>query len=224
MIKIRAAARFVLGEFGPLIAFWLLAATLGVKQAIAGSLVVIAADAIWRRARGASFTRLYLLSSGLTLVFGAVDLLSIKPFMLQYESVVTNIATAIAFVIGAFGEKSLIQEAAEQRQGAFPDTAEVRRFFQLFTLLWAAYFFVKAGFYLWTATTMPLTEAMALRSLVGGVSLGAMIALSVTQGRRMFFLCRRLGLLPPPETDSGNKDRPGGETAVAAKPAQASGG
>jgi len=199
MDKIRAAARFVATEFGPLVVFWLLAATLGVKPAIAGSLVVIIADAIWRRTRGVAFTRLYLLSSGLTLLFGAVDLLSVKPFMLQYESVITNVATGIAFVIGAYGEKPLIQEAAEQRQGAFPDSAEVRRFFQLFTLFWAAYFFVKAIFYLWTATTMPLTEAMALRSLVGGVSLAAMIAFSATQGRRLFFLCRRLGLLPRPE-------------------------
>jgi intracellular septation protein A len=195
----RAGARFVATEFGPLIVFWVLNATLGVKPAIAGSLVVIIADAIWRRTHGLAFTRLYLLSSGLTLVFGSVDLLSVKPFMLQYESVVTNVATGIAFVIGAYGEKPLIQEAAEQRQGAFPNSAEVRRFFQLFTLFWAAYFFIKAAFYLWTATTMPLTEAMAVRSVVGGASLAAMIVLSVTQGRRLFFLCRRLGLLPPPE-------------------------
>jgi hypothetical protein len=46
---------------------------------------------------------------------------------------------------------------------------------------------------------MPMLEAMALRSAIGGVSLGLMIAVSVTQGRRLFFLCRRLGLLPKPE-------------------------
>ena len=199
MDKIRGAARFVATEFGPLIAFWLLAATLGVKPAIAGSLAVIIADAIWRRARGLAVTRLYLLSSGLTLVFGAIDLLSVKPFILQYESVVTNIATGIAFIIGAYGEKPLIQEAAEQRQGAFPDTAEVRRFFQLFTLLWAAYFFLKAAFYLWVAATTPLMQAMAIRSVVGSSSLAVMILLSASQGRRLFFLCRRLGLLPAPE-------------------------
>lgn len=49
------------------------------------------------------------------------------------------------------------------------------------------------------AWTMPMLEAMALRSVIGGVSLGLMIAVSVTQGRRLFFLCRRLGLLPKPE-------------------------
>jgi intracellular septation protein A len=203
MGKIASLLRFVLSEFGPLIAFWILIATLGVKAAIAGSLVAILLDAAWRRWRHLRFTRLYLLTSSLTLVFGAIDLMSQQPFMLQYESVITNIATGAVFVIGALGEKPLIQEAAEQQQGeTFPGGPEVRRFFQLFTLFWAAYFFVKAGFYLWTAMTMPLTEAMALRSLVGGASLGLMILFSSTQGRRMFFLCRRLGLLPPSEANA----------------------
>ena len=44
-----------------------------------------------------------------------------------------------------------------------------------------------------------MLEAMALRSIVGSVSLAVMILVSATQGRRLFFLCRRLGLLPKPE-------------------------
>ncbi len=199
--KLAAAARFVVFEFGPLVTFWILSAAFGVKVAIVGSILVIAADAAWRTVRGLGFTRLYLLTSGLTLVFGGIDLMSAAPFMLKYEAAVTNVATGAAFVVGALGKKPLIQEVAEKRQGGqpFPGGAEVRRFFQLFTLFWAGYFFVKAAFYLWTAWTFPLAEAMALRSAVGGVSLAAMIALSVTQGRRLFFLCRWLGLLPPPE-------------------------
>jgi hypothetical protein len=45
---------------------------------------------------------------------------------------------------------------------------------------------------------MPLLQAVAVRSLIGSISLGLMIAVSATQGRRLFFLCRRLGLLPRP--------------------------
>ena len=199
MARIASTLCFLASELGPLIAFWALMATIGVKAAIAGSLVVIIADAIWRHMRGAPFTRLYLLSSGLTLIFGLVDLMSAQPFMLKYESVVTNIATGVFFAVGAYGEKPLIQEAAEQRQGEpFPDSAEIRRFFELFTLFWAAYFFLKATLYLWAAWTMPLTQAMALRTLVGTASAGLMILVSTTQGRRMFFLCRRLGMLPSP--------------------------
>jgi len=197
MGRLAAVARFVVLEFGPLAAFWILALTLGVKAAIVGSIVVIAADAVWRRLRRLAFTRLYLLTSGLTLVFGAIDLMSAEPFMLKYEAAITNVATGIAFVVGAFGAKPLIQEVAEQREGKpFSDAADIRRFFQLFTLFWAAYFFAKAALYGWLAWTLPMTQAMALRSILGGVSLGLMIAVSVTQARRMFFLCRRLGLLP----------------------------
>jgi len=198
--KAVAATQFVILEFGPLLVFWTLTLTVGVKAAILGSLIVIVVDAAWRRWRGAAFTRLYVLISALTLVFGAIDLLATQPFMLVYEAPITNVVTGLAFVVGAFGAKPMIQEVAEQQQSAaFPDTAEVRAFFRLFTLAWAAYFFLKAAFYLWVAAALPMTEAMALRSIVGGVSLALMSLISATQGRRLFFLCRRLGWLPRPD-------------------------
>jgi intracellular septation protein A len=199
MSKLAATARFIVAEFGPLIVFWALAATLGVKPAIAGSILAIAIDAAWRRRKGLAFTRLYLLTSGLTLIFGLIDLASTSPFMLKYEAVVTNVATGLAFVAGALGEKPIIQEVAEQRGETFVATSEVRAFFRLFTLVWAGYFFLKAAFYVWMVWTLPMLEAMALRSAIGSVTLGLMIALSITQGRRLFFLCRRLGLLPKPD-------------------------
>ena len=87
MPKLAAAARFALAEFGPLIVFWALAATLGVKPAILGSILFIVADAAWRWRKGLAFTRLYLPDERLTLVFGLIDLASTSPFMLKYEAV-----------------------------------------------------------------------------------------------------------------------------------------
>jgi intracellular septation protein A len=198
LARLTPLLRFLLTEFGPLIVFWALALTLGSKAAIAGSVAYILADAAWRYRRRLPVTRLYIFSSALTVMFGAIDLFAVTPFMLKYESVLTNVATGAAFVIGARGAKPMLQELAEKQRGsAFPEGADIRRFFQLFTLLWAAYFFLKAAFYYWLGAALPLTEALAVRSVVGGVSLGAMIALSVTQGRRLFLLCRWLGLLPP---------------------------
>jgi intracellular septation protein A len=170
--------------------------TFGVKPAIAGSITFIIADAVWRWRKGLKFTRLYLLVSALTLIFGFVDLVSTSPFLLKYEAAVSNVATGFAFVVGALGEKPIIQEAAEHRGESFVATDETRTFFRLFTLVWAAYFFIKAILFVWMAWTMPMLEAMALRSAIGGVSLGLMITISVTHGRRLFFLCRRFGLLP----------------------------
>jgi intracellular septation protein A len=188
---------FALSEFGPLIVFMAIAFAFGAKAAIAGSVAFIAVDAVRRLRWRIPVTRLYVFSSVLTVMFGAIDLVAVTPFMLKYESVITNVATGLAFVIGARGAKPMLQELAEKQKNAtFPEGADVRRFFQIFTLLWALYFFVKAAFYYYLGLVLPLTEAIALRSIIGSASLGLMILLSVTQGRRLFDLCRRLGLLP----------------------------
>jgi intracellular septation protein A len=160
MTKLAAVARFALAEFGPLIVFWLLALAFGVKPAILGSIVFIIADAVWRWRKGLKFTRLYSLVSALTLVFGFVDLVATSPFMLKYEAAVSNVVTGVAFVVGAVGEKSIIQDVAEQRGESFVATDEIRTFFRLFTLVWAAYFFLKAILFVWMAWTMPMLEAM----------------------------------------------------------------
>lgn len=191
------ALRWVLADFGPLLMFWALNLAFGLKPAIAGSVLFILADSLWRWRRRLPFTRIYILASVLTVVFGSVDLLSATPFMLKYEAVITNMFTGLAFVAGARGSRPLIMELAEQRQGSpFPQRPDVTRFFQLFTLLWAGYFFLKAGFYIVVALLMPLTQAMVVRSVVGGTSLALMVAVSVTQGRRLFRLCQWMGLLP----------------------------
>jgi hypothetical protein len=82
-----------------------------------------------------------------------------------------------------------------------PISGEVRRFFQLFTRLCALYFLAKA-LDAWLGATMPLTEAITPRSLNGGVSLAVLSAISMTQGLGLFFLCRRLALLPHSQTAS----------------------
>jgi intracellular septation protein A len=196
MRRLRAVLTFVLWEFGPLLALLALSAAFSLKVAIAGTIAFILADASRRLWRRIPFTRIYLLSSGLAVIFGAIDLWAETPFMLKYEAVITNLATGAAFVAGARGPRSMMQEIAGQRRETFPDRADVRHFFRLLTLLWAVYFFLKAGLYLWLSVTLPAGRAIVARSIIGGVSLGIMVAVSTTQGRRMFFLCRRLGLLP----------------------------
>jgi intracellular septation protein A len=196
MQRLRAVLEFVLWEFGPLVVLLALSAAFGLKVAIAGTIAFIVVDAARRLWRHIPFTRIYLVSSGLAVIFGSIDLFAQTPFMLKYEAVITNVATGIAFVAGARGDKPMLQEIAEQRSRAFPDRADVRHFFRLFTLVWAGYFFAKAGAYLWLGAVLPLGRVMLVRSVLGSVSLGVMLVISITQGRRLFFLCRRIGLLP----------------------------
>src|SRR5690349_11431000 len=147
MARLRRFLRFLFGDFGPLIAFWAFYLPFGIRFAIAATVVYVIGDFIHRVRYGRRFTRIYLLSSSLAVIFGAIDLLAATPFMLKYEAVVTNVATGLFFVFGARGSKPLIQEFAEQRSGPFPERADVRRYFEFFTDAWAVYFFLKAAAY-----------------------------------------------------------------------------
>ncbi|HEX3974502.1 MAG TPA: septation protein IspZ [Stellaceae bacterium] len=201
MARLRRFFGFLFRDFGPLIAFWAFYLTVGLRAAIAATIAYVLGDVLYRLRYGRRFTRVYLLSSGLAVVFGAIDLLAATPFMLKYEAVITNIATGIFFIAGARGSKPLIQEFAEQRSGPLPERLDVRRYFQLFTYAWAAYFLVKAGVYFALGQAYPLATALALRSIIGGISLGAMIVGSAALGRRGFFLLQRLDWLPKVEPE-----------------------
>jgi len=202
MARLRRFLRFLFGDFGPLIAFWAFYLPFGIRAAIAATVVYVIGDFVHRLRYRRRFTRIYLLSSGLAVIFGAIDLSAATPFMLKYEAVVSNVATGIFFVAGARGAKPLIQEFAEQRSGPFPERADVHRYFELFTYAWAVYFFVKAAAYYAIGQAYPLATALAIRSLVGGISFGVMIVGSAALGRRGFFLLQRLGWLPKVEPAS----------------------
>jgi intracellular septation protein A len=195
--------RHIVLDFGALIVFWSGLYAFGIKPAIAATVVFILLDALYRWRWRFKVTRIYLLTSTLAVVFGAVDLYAAHPFMIKYEAVVTNTAVGLFFVAGARGEKSLIQEVAEKRQRGepFPDRADVRYFFRLLTLVWAGYFLVRAALYFWLGWILPLERALAVRVVIGGVSLALMIGGTTLLGRRLFFLCRWLGLLPAVEAE-----------------------
>jgi len=194
--KIGELLRFLVGEFAPLLVFYGLLAVFGLKPAIAGSIAFILLDAARHRLQRIAFTHVYLLSAGLTVAFGVIDLSVQTPFMLSYESVITSLVVGVFFTLGARGERPMLQEMAERNAGeAFPVRPDVTHFFRLLTLLWAGYFFAKAAAYFWLARNFSLVEAGMIRSVSGPVSLGVMMLISF-QGRRLFRLCRWLGLLP----------------------------
>jgi intracellular septation protein A len=183
-------------DFGGIIVFYLLLYTVGLKAAIGGTIVFVIADAIRRKRAGLGFPRIYIVSSALAVVFGAIDLYSANPFMIKYEAVITSLAVGVMFALGARG-KSMLQELVEQREGeSFDDRPDVSRFFQLLTLMWAGYFILKAVVYLWLGAVMSMERTLQIRPVIGTASLVVMIAIS-TQGERLFRLFRRLGLLPP---------------------------
>jgi intracellular septation protein A len=196
MRRVLNALRFIVEQLGTLILFYLLLYSLGLKAAIAGALVFVVADGARRHIWKVGFPKLYILVSALTFIFGGIDLLSATPFMIKYEAVITSLVIAATFAFDAAGAKPMVQEIAEQQsKQSFPDRPDVRAFFKLLTIAWASYFFIRAIAYFWIGEVWPIERVMAVRPILGSASLLAMIAIS-TQGRRLFMLCRRLGLLP----------------------------
>ncbi|MCG4259540.1 septation protein IspZ [Acetobacter senegalensis] len=188
----------ILLDFGSLLVFWVLASFYSVRIAIAGTFVFILCDGLHRYLGKRTFPRLWIISNTLAIVFGVIDLISITPFMIRYEGVLTNLIIALSFAVGAFGATTPIQELVEEQQGfPFPpERQEIRAYFKSLTLVWALYFAAKAILYFWLLTYFPLPRALMLRSVIGTVSLGVMIGISL-QGRRIFLLCQRAGFFLP---------------------------
>lgn len=202
LAKVVALVRSAAFDFGGVVVFYVLLWTAGLKPAIAGTILFLAVDFVRRRRRHLGFPRIYVLSSALVIAFGFIDLASSSPFMIKYEAPISSLAVGAMFALGARG-KSIVQELVEQQApDAADDSPEMRRFFQLMTAMWAAYFVIKAGVYLWIGEVMTIERALEVRPIISFVSLGAMMALC-TQGQFLFALCERLHLLPrPAEPDS----------------------
>ncbi|MBV1833457.1 hypothetical protein [Novacetimonas pomaceti] len=185
----------LLMEAGGIIIFAVLASMGCTRLAIAATVAFVAFDAM-RRVRGhLGMPRLWVLSNGLALVLGVVDLSCATPFLFRYESVFTNIVLAAAFALGAFGRKSIVQTIVEERQGMpiSSDRVGLLAFFRAFTLLWSGYFMLKAMAYLWMAVYLTPERALAIRGTLGTGSLVAMILLG-QRGADVFRLCRRMGV------------------------------
>ncbi len=182
-------------DFGGILVFYALMWLVGIKAAIAGTLVFVVAD-IWRRRRQRiGFPRLYVLTTALAIVFGSIDLVSKTPFMLKYEGAVSTAVVGIAFALGARGT-SIIEELVVQKSGADAiDFPHANRFFSLLTATWAAYYLCMSVFYAWIGITFPYKRAILIRQVASFVGLGAMMLVSVN-GKLLYGVFRVMRLIP----------------------------
>jgi len=199
MDNVRSTLKFLLTNFGPLIVFYLSNHFFGLKEAIGISVAFTIGEVIYQKVKNEPISAFFIFSAVMSIVFGTIDLYLPHAVFFNYEAAFTNVITGIFFVIGAFGKKPLIQELAEKRRKFDrPEAPDLIYFFRIFTLIWATYFFIKATLYVWLAG-MPISteEKMAIRGTAGGASLYAMLALSIFGGRKLFYLFKKMGWLPP---------------------------
>ena len=202
MGKLKKVLGAVFASVGPLIVFVAAEHLLSLRWAIGISTAYTLGEVIWRKAHKQKLDQIFIFTAAMTLGFGAIDLVLNQPVFLKYEAVGTNVLTGIYFAATAFAEKSLIQEAYEKAPNAKPVDAELSAYFRAFTAVWAAYFFVKAVGYFFLARAYDYDHALAIRTVVGNVSMFALVGLSWLFGERLFGLAKRLRLIrvaePPP--------------------------
>ncbi|GBR21647.1 hypothetical protein AA0616_2083 [Komagataeibacter nataicola NRIC 0616] len=183
-------------EVGGLLLFWGLGALgLGLYASAAVILFVIG-DGIMRWWRGLDFPRVWLLFNGLALILALLGPVVCAGRMnVRIEPVLTSYLVGIVFMIGALGRKPIVQDIAEQRQGApfAADRHDLRMFFRVFTWVWAAYFLIRGSVYLWLAHTMPSGRMGLLENIISPASLVAMILVS-SKGKALFQLGCRAGI------------------------------
>ncbi len=199
MARLKQILAGVVGSFGPLVLFVLAEHLLDLRWAIGLCTAYTALEVALRKARHQRLDTLFLFSAVMSLAFGAIDLVVQQPMFIKYEAVGTNILTGIFFGGTVFSGRPLIQEFYSKSPDAKPITPELASYFRGFTLVWAAYFFAKAGVYAYLASRYDFDHALAFRAVLGNGSMLVMLVVSIGFGRQLFRVARRLGLVRVPE-------------------------
>ena len=196
--------------FGGLIIFYAALLLVGTRTAIAATLAYVMVDGGRRLMKREKLPPLYLPSALLGIGFGITDLAAPSPFMLKWEPMIGNVLIAGFFVAGAHAEVPLpVQFAGPAGKNIPLHRPEVMRFMRFWTYVWAAYFLARGAAIVWIMHEWPLAEAVAIRTVFGWATLGAMIGLSFL-GRRLMRVFQLFGLFrpsapppPPPPPEAG---------------------
>jgi intracellular septation protein A len=196
--RIRALLRFAYDNFLPLIIFVGAKAAFGLKAAIGAAIAISVVDLSVRLVRRTKISRLYLFTFAVTAVFGAIDLYAATPFVFAYEPAFTNLLTAGFFGITLFRGTPLIEELAVKTMPAEEAArSDVRAYLRVLTWVWTGYFVAKAALYGYVGYAYDIDRGIAVRSIVGPVSLVALLFGERVVRKPFFALLQRLGVLPP---------------------------
>ena len=194
--RLKNATRFALGSFGPLFMFWLGQYFWGALVGIAGTVIWCTGDVLYRLGYGKTTSRLFWLTTVLTLVFGSFDLALGRSVFFRFEAALTNLVTALCLGLSMASGKSVLEDLYEKSQGAATSqTPELTAYLRLCTVVWVGYFLLKAGLYYWLALALPLAKLIVARSIVGNASLVALLGAERLLRVRVFRYLKAQGYL-----------------------------
>lgn len=205
MSKMVALIRWLVRDFGPLLVFYGTNVAFGFVPAVLTTIAWTTVEVgllLWRKQPISGFLTF---SATVTVGFGLIDLVFQSPVLLRYESVVTNLFTGAFFGLSLRAKKSFIQEAAERRaelQGKpMTLTPVVLAYFRGCTIVWTAYFFLKAAVYAWVNTTYDFNAALALRVLIGNVTFYPLMGASIFLAKPIIAVMKRREQAKSPQAE-----------------------
>lgn len=168
----RRAVGWGFETFGPLIAFVIFEHTMGLVAAIVSGIVTGAALVTLQIVREKKISPFTAFIAASVVVFGALDLHYRTGFFVKIEPALGNAITGIFFLGTVVIGRPVLIEFAEKRMGRKLERAYP--YLRGWTVVWSFYFFLRAAVYVWMAYRLTIDQAMAIRSIAGPASFGAM--------------------------------------------------
>jgi intracellular septation protein A len=197
MEKVKSLAKFILGNFGPILVFYVSNHFFGLRVAVLASILWTVGEVCTYRLKGKSLSTFFKFSAGITILFGIIDIYLQRTVFFKYEASVTTFLVGCYFGSTLLSEKPLIQEFAEA-QGRIkdkidPDMVYLLRFL---TIIWTSYLFIKAGFYAIIAGRYTLEEGLAIRGVIGNVSFYGLLFVTTVGANKIKSILAWAKLLP----------------------------
>lgn len=176
--RVIGAVRFFGETFAPLVIFYAFEHFLGLLAAIISGIVCGVALVGLQLKRDRKLSPFTVFIAASVVGFGILDLRYQTGFFVKLEPALGNAVTGAFFVGSVLWGAPVIIEFAERGLGRKVEKA--RRYLTVWTLLWGAFFFARAGVYVWMAYNVSLDRALLIRGVVGPVSFVGMFAVEMS--------------------------------------------
>lgn len=197
MKRIKILARYLIINFGPVLAFYFINHFYGLRAAVVGGLLVTIIEVVRFRLRREKMSKFFIFSVSITLIFGLIDLIVKEPVFFKFEAGLINLVFALFFAASLFQKKPIVQEFAEQ-QGRIDSLESEDRtfFFRFMTIFWSLYFLCKAVIYTWININNSIETGFLMRLFIGNISLALMMFISIGLSKPIWRLFVKVGLMP----------------------------
>lgn len=170
--KFRRTLLWIFESFGSLLVFYFVEHAYGLVPAIITGVALSVAIVTFQIVREKKPSRMTIFSAVMVVLFGGLDLYFRSGFFIKLEPAIGNFISGSFFLATVLTGKPLITELAMQTRGELPE--RVQRYLRGLTLVWVAFFYLRAAVFMWLAYNATLDQALAVRGVLGPVSFGAM--------------------------------------------------